>query len=87
MTDTAVHLRSCHLCEAMCGICVEVEGDRITRIRPNPDDVWSRGYVCPKGVTLGKLHDDPDRLRTPVVRDGAVWREAGWDEAVRTLPR
>ena len=81
MTDTAVHLRSCHLCEAMCGICVEVEGDRITRIRPNPDDVWSRGYVCPKGVTLGKLHDDPDRLRTPVVRDGAVWREAGWDEA------
>ncbi len=81
MTQPDIHRRSCHLCEAMCGLCVEVDGDRITRIRPNPDDVWSRGYVCPKGVTLAKLHDDPDRLTAPMVRDGDVWRQASWDEA------
>ena len=66
MTET-VHKRTCSLCEAMCGLHVTVENDRVTKIRPNPDDVWSRGYICPKGTTLGHLHHDPDRLRAPLV--------------------
>jgi anaerobic selenocysteine-containing dehydrogenase len=67
----------------MCGLAVTVDGDRVTAVRPDPDDVWSRGYVCPKGATLGHLHHDPDRLRTPLIRDGAGWREVGWEEAFR----
>ena len=81
MTEATTHLRSCHLCEAMCGIEVRVEDGHITRIRPNQDDVWSHGHICPKGTTLGRLHDDPDRLRTPMIRDGDQWRAATWDEA------
>ncbi len=81
MSDVTTHLRSCHLCEAMCGIEVQVEDGRVTRIRPNHDDVWSHGYICPKGTTLGRLHDDPDRLRSPMVRDGDTWRAVTWDEA------
>lgn len=65
----------------MCGLRVHVAGDRVTRIEPDPDDVWSRGYVCPKGATLGHLHHDPDRLRVPMMRHGATWREATWPEA------
>jgi anaerobic selenocysteine-containing dehydrogenase len=65
----------------MCGLEVHVEGERVVAVRPDRDDVWSHGYVCPKGATLGDLHHDPDRLRAPLVRDGSSWREVGWDEA------
>jgi anaerobic selenocysteine-containing dehydrogenase len=79
------HVRTCSLCEAMCGIEVHVEGDQVKLIRPNRSDVWSKGHICPKGTTLGHLHHDPDRLRKPLVRDrdGQSWREVGWDEAFR----
>jgi anaerobic selenocysteine-containing dehydrogenase len=76
------HLRTCPLCEAMCGLAVHTDGDRVTAVRPDPDDVWSRGYVCPKGTTLGALHHDPDRIRVPMVREGNRWRDVGWDEAL-----
>ncbi len=65
----------------MCGLRVHVEGDRAGRVEPDPDDVWSRGYVCPKGAVLGQLHHDPDRLRVPMIRDGTTWREATWPAA------
>jgi anaerobic selenocysteine-containing dehydrogenase len=65
----------------MCGLQVDVEDDHVTLIRGDRDDVWSKGYLCPKGTTLGHLHDDPDRIRQPMVRDGDAWREVTWDEA------
>ena len=76
-----IHLRTCPLCEAMCGLEVHVEDEQVALIRPDRDDVWSRGFICPKGTTLGHLHHDPDRLRAPLVREGDQWREVGWDEA------
>ena len=76
MAETFEHIRTCHLCEAMCGLRLTVEDGRVTRIRSNPDDVWSEGYICPKGTVLGQLHEDPDRLRRPLVRDGDGFRNA-----------
>jgi anaerobic selenocysteine-containing dehydrogenase len=67
----------------MCGLEIQTTGDRVTRIRGDRDDVWSKGYLCPKGSALGRLHDDPDRIRTPMVREGDRWREVSWDEAFR----
>jgi anaerobic selenocysteine-containing dehydrogenase len=82
MGESTLHLRSCHLCEAMCGIEVRVDDDQITRIRANQDDVWSKGHLCPKGASLGRLHHDPDRLRTPLVRDAdGVLQPASWEDA------
>jgi anaerobic selenocysteine-containing dehydrogenase len=75
-------LAICPLCEAACGIVVDVEDGRIRSIRGDADDPMSRGYVCPKAALLADLHADPDRLRTPLVRDGSRWREAAWDEAL-----
>ncbi|HZP30312.1 MAG TPA: molybdopterin-dependent oxidoreductase [Acidimicrobiia bacterium] len=75
------HFRTCPLCEAMCGLEIRTEGDRVTRVRGDRDDVWSKGYICPKGAALGHLHHDPDRLRVPMVRDGDRWREVSWAEA------
>jgi anaerobic selenocysteine-containing dehydrogenase len=65
----------------MCGLEVHVEGARVTAVRPDHADVWSKGYVCPKGAMLGALHHDPDRIRQPMLREGSTWREVGWDEA------
>jgi len=77
------HLYTCPLCEAMCGLEIEVEQGRVAHIRPNRDDEWSRGHICPKGATLGGVHHDPDRIRTPMVKIDGEWHEASWDEAFR----
>lgn len=51
-------------------------------IRGNPNDVASRGHVCPKGVALKDLYEDPDRLRTPLIRRGNEWAPASWEQAL-----
>lgn len=61
--EASVRYRTCPLCEAMCGLELTIENGRVVRTRPDRDDVWSRGYVCPKGATVAQLHDDPDRSR------------------------
>ena len=74
--------RQCTLCEAHCGIQVEVDGERVVRISGDPDDVLSRGYICPKAAALADLQSDPDRLRRPVKKVGGRFVEIGWDEAL-----
>ncbi|WP_224364423.1 molybdopterin oxidoreductase family protein [Hyalangium versicolor] len=75
------HYRSCTLCEATCGVAIEVEGDQVVSIRGDDADPFSRGYICPKATALADLHYDPDRLRRPMLREGSNWREIPWDEA------
>jgi anaerobic selenocysteine-containing dehydrogenase len=75
--------RACTLCEATCGLRFEVEGNRIVSVRGDDDDVFSKGYVCPKGVAIADVHHDPDRLRQPVRRTAAgEFVPIGWDEAL-----
>ncbi|MFH8368152.1 molybdopterin oxidoreductase family protein [Streptomyces sp. NPDC018031] len=85
MSRTA--LRVCPLCEATCGLAVTIEGDRVTGARGDRDDVFSRGYICPKGAAFGALDSDPDRLRAPLVRRAGRLVEAGWDEAFAAVQR
>ena len=49
--------RTCHLCEACCGLELHVEGDRIVSVRPDERDPLSRGHACPKGIALAAVHD------------------------------
>nr|XP_061799106.1 formate dehydrogenase H-like [Nerophis lumbriciformis] len=79
--DRSVHYRACNLCEAICGLAIEVEDGRITSIRGDAEDPFSRGHICPKAVALQDIHDDPDRLRHPMLRRGSEWQRIGWDEA------
>lgn len=83
--DSTTTARQCTLCEAHCGILVTVEDSRVTRIEGNPDDVLSKGYICPKATAMGGLHHDPDRLRTPMRRVGDTFQPVGWDEAFREI--
>ena len=80
---TEIIHRTCPLCEAKCGISVEVdrEAGTVATIRGDVDDPFSRGYLCPKAYGLKGLQEDPDRLRRPIRRVGSDWREIGWEEA------
>ncbi|MGW7381645.1 molybdopterin oxidoreductase family protein [Streptomyces sp. NPDC054794] len=74
-------LRICPLCEATCGLTLTVEGTRVTGARGDRDDVFSKGFICPKGASFGAVDGDPDRLRAPLVRKDGELREATWEEA------
>jgi anaerobic selenocysteine-containing dehydrogenase len=79
--------RICPLCEAGCGLEITLQDHAVTRIRGDRDDVFSHGYICPKGSTLKQLHEDPDRLRTPMVRRDGELQPATWDEAFAEIDR
>ncbi|MDQ2676905.1 MAG: molybdopterin-dependent oxidoreductase [Actinomycetota bacterium] len=81
MATKTVH-RQCNLCEAHCGITVEVDGAEVLKITGDPDDPTSKGYICPKAAALTDLYTDPDRLSRPVRRVGDDWVEMEWDEAL-----
>lgn len=74
--------RTCPFCEATCGLEVTFEGDEVVKVRADEQDVFSKGFICPKGVNLKALHEDPDRLRSPMRRlpDGS-FEECSWEEA------
>ncbi|MEO9633915.1 MAG: molybdopterin oxidoreductase family protein [Parasphingorhabdus sp.] len=78
---STIHARTCHICEANCGVLIEVEGREILSIKGNPDHVLSRGHICPKATAIADLQDDPDRLHKPVKKVDGQWQEIGWEQA------
>jgi len=84
--ETTVH-RICPLCEACCGLELKVSGQQVIGIRGHKEDVFSHGYICPKGASLKDLHEDPDRLRTPLIKRDGKFVEATWDEAFAEIER
>ena len=80
-------IRVCPLCEATCGLELRLDGDVVTRVRGNRHDVFSRGFLCPKGASFGKIQDDPDRLRQPLVRRDGTLTTATWQEAFAEVQR
>jgi anaerobic selenocysteine-containing dehydrogenase len=81
------HYRICPLCEACCGLEIRTQGEQVVSIRGAENDVFSRGYICPKAVALKDLHEDPDRLRTPLVRRNGELVAATWEEAFAEIDR
>jgi anaerobic selenocysteine-containing dehydrogenase len=85
---TRTAIRTCPLCEATCGLEITHAGEQVEAVRGDPDDVFSHGYLCPKGVALKQLHEDPDRIRTPLIRQpGGSFASATWDEAFEEIDR
>jgi anaerobic selenocysteine-containing dehydrogenase len=78
-------LRICPLCEATCGLVLTIDGNRVTGARGDRDDVFSAGFICPKGASFAELDGDPDRLTRPLVRRDGELVEATWDEAFRAV--
>ncbi|MEP3477776.1 MAG: molybdopterin-dependent oxidoreductase [Fuerstiella sp.] len=76
------HFRACNLCEAICGLEIETDDRRVVSIRGDAKDVLSHGHLCPKGVALQDIYNDPDRLRQPMRKDAnGEWRQVSWSAA------
>ncbi|MEG0966328.1 MAG: molybdopterin oxidoreductase family protein [Pseudomonas sp.] len=90
--NKTLHHRACHLCEAICGLNIEITeqpgaAPRISSIKGDPQDSFSRGHICPKAIALQDIQNDPDRLRAPHKRVGDRWQAIGWDEAFELAAR
>ena len=83
----ATHYRTCPFCEATCGLEIETEGREVVAVRGDEQDVFSRGFICPKAYGIKQLHEDPDRLTTPLIRRDGELVEASWDEAFEEIDR
>jgi anaerobic selenocysteine-containing dehydrogenase len=83
----ATHYRTCPFCEATCGLELEIERREVVSVRGDADDVFSRGFICPKAYGIKQLHEDPDRLTTPLVRRDGELVEATWEEAFEEIDR
>ena len=83
----ATHYRTCPFCEATCGLEIETDGHEVVAVRGDDEDVFSQGFICPKAYGIKQLHEDPDRLTTPLVRRDGELVEASWDEAFEEIDR
>jgi len=82
MKDTKTVATFCGVCEHSCGMRVTARGNEILEIKGMKEHPSSKGYLCPKGLAAGDIMNAPDRLRTPLKKDGAEWKEISWDEAI-----
>ncbi len=80
-SKTFSHFRTCNLCEAICGLEIIIENNRIKAIKGDEKDPFSKGHICPKAVALQDIYSDSDRLKRPVKRQGDKWIEITWNEA------
>ena len=91
MTDTAAAhatsktaLRICPFCEATCGLTLTIDDGRVTGARGDREDVFSAGFICPKGASFAELDNDPDRLSRPMVRRDGALTEATLGRSLRS---
>lgn len=72
----------CRVCEPSCGLVAEVEAGVLVGLKADFEHPVTKGYACHKGIATLEIHDDPDRLATPMRRaaDG-TWTETSWDGA------
>lgn len=76
------HSTFCRICEALCGLSVDVEDNVVKDVRPDAEHVATRGFGCLKGLKQHKMYASPDRLTHPERRKGASWERVSWDEAL-----
>ena len=79
--------RTCPFCEATCGLEIKHSDGVVESVRGDDEDVFSHGFLCPKGVALQALHEDPDRAAGPLGASSAdgSFAEATWDEAFAVI--
>jgi anaerobic selenocysteine-containing dehydrogenase len=76
----------CRICEPLCGMVATVEGDRITKLRPDPEHPLSRGYACPKGIAMQEVQNDPDRVTHPLRRTAeGGFERVSWEVALTDI--
>lgn len=75
------HFIACNLCEAICGLEIQLENGQIKSIKGDKQDPISKGHICPKAVALQDIYNDPDRLRIPIKKTAEGWKKITWKQA------
>jgi len=81
--STQLKYRTCNLCEAICGLEIEVKDQEVISIKGDKKDVFSKGHICPKAVAMKDLHEDPNRLKYPMEKQNGQWVQISWEEAIQ----
>ncbi len=77
-----IHRTGCVLCAQNCGLEVEVENNRIVKVRGDKGNVRSEGYVCRKGLNIANHQHNADRLKYPLKRVGDKFERISWEQAI-----
>lgn len=84
MSETETMTAICGVCPGGCGVEVTLESGRLVDIRHQAGAPF--GAICLRGKHAPEVVHSPDRLKTPLIREGergeGRFREAGWDEAL-----
>jgi anaerobic selenocysteine-containing dehydrogenase len=75
------HYRACNLCEAICGLTIKTENDKVISIEGDKNDPLSKGHICPKAFALKDIYEDPNRLKYPIKRTVEGWQQISWEAA------
>ncbi|MBX2799699.1 MAG: molybdopterin-dependent oxidoreductase [Myxococcales bacterium] len=88
MSDVTTHTTFCRICEALCGLEVDVDTltSRVVDVRPDRAHTVTEGFACIKGTTQHEMYASPDRLGRPLARqpDGS-YAEVSWDDALQGI--
>ena len=75
----------CRICEPLCGMIATVEDGRLVALRPDKEHPLSSGFACQKGIAFTEVHNDPDRVTTPLRRGPNGFEPVSWDEAMTDI--
>lgn len=79
------HKTGCVLCAQNCGLEIEVENNRIVKVRGDKSNVKSEGYVCRKGMNIAYHQHNADRLKYPLKKVGDKFERISWDQAIEEI--
>ena len=71
----------CRICEALCGLEIEKQSNKIVSIKPDEKHIATQGFACPKGLKQQQIYESPDRLKYPMKREGDKWVRISWIQA------
>ena len=76
---------TCRECAAACGLIAETRDGRAIKLEGNPDHPLNKGALCARGQSALQGLYNPDRFRSPMVKEGNAWKAITWDDAISRL--
>jgi predicted molibdopterin-dependent oxidoreductase YjgC len=75
----------CGYCGTGCGLVLEVQDNRIVKIRGDKEAPVNKGQTCVKGAFAYEYVHAKNRLTTPLIRKAGNLVETTWDEAYKFI--
>ena len=79
----------CCFCSVGCGLLVHTRDGEVINIEGDPEHPISEGSLCPKGLSVAEVVNNPHRVMKPRYRaaGAADWTEVEWDWAFDQIAR